>query len=212
MLKAVIFDFDGVVGDTMKDNCVAWEKSLLSFGIKIEPLEYYLLEGMGRFQIARYFINKYKIDPFKENEIVFRKEESYIQNNKFKIYPDIFAIFSYLNKHCINKALVTGASNSRLNKSLDNDLLSEFSVVITADDVVNSKPDPEPYNKALERLGLSPISCIVVENAKLGIQSAKSAGIKCFAIETTLDKTFLSEADEIFSSHEMILNKFKEIF
>jgi beta-phosphoglucomutase-like phosphatase (HAD superfamily) len=83
--------------------------------------------------------------------------------------------------------------------------------MITADDVTLTKPDPEPYLKAISRLNLKPENCIVVENSILGIESAKKSSCICFALETTLKKSYLSQADEIFSSHKELLTKFKSI-
>ena len=212
MIEAVIFDFDGVIGDTLVDNFYAWQKCLMTFDIQIKPIEYYLLEGMGRFEIARHFIKKHGINPSKENEIVELKEENYIQNNKFRIYPHILAIFDLLDKHNIKKGLVTGASRARLYKYMSTDILSTFSAIITSDDVSFNKPNPEPYIKALKKLNLNSNQCIIVENAPLGIEAAKSAGVTCFALETTLDRSYLTNADETFDSHLSLLNKINDLF
>ena len=59
MIRAVIFDFDGVLADTMFDNCKAWQEAFALYGFQMDAIEYYRLEGMGRFQIAEYFIEKY---------------------------------------------------------------------------------------------------------------------------------------------------------
>ncbi len=66
---------------------------------------------------------------------------------------------------------------------------------------MKSKPAPEPYLKAVEMLGVPKEQCLVIENAPLGIRSAKSAGLRCIAIPTYLDRDSLKEADVIVDSH-----------
>ena len=209
MFKAVIFDFDGVIADTMTDNCVSWQSALAQQDILIEPLEYYLLEGMGRFQIADFFIEKYGLDVSLRQVIASAKEEKYAEINNFRIYNEIELILKYLRAKSIKIGLVTGASRSRIKTCLNEVFLDYFDYTVTADDVINSKPDPEPYLKALAKLDIIAEETIVVENAQLGIRSAKAAACTCYAIETTLDKSYLSESDEIFKNHSDLFQKFK---
>ena len=75
-----------------------------------------------------------------------------------------------------------------------------FSVIITGSDVKNGKPHPEPFIKCLKRFNLKPIEAIVLENAPFGIQAAKKAGLKCLALETSLSKKYLYQADQVFKS------------
>jgi beta-phosphoglucomutase-like phosphatase (HAD superfamily) len=66
--------------------------------------------------------------------------------------------------------------------------------------VVHGKPNPEPYQTALDQLGLNKQDAFVVENAPLGIRSAKAAGLRCIALETSLAREYLKDADYVFSS------------
>lgn len=211
MIKAVIFDFDGVIGDTMKDNCIAWQKAFAQYNFNLDATEYYMLEGMGRFQIAQHFIEKYNLDASIKNEVVETKEINYKASNTFKIYDHVLDIFTLLKQHHIQTAIVTGASQDRITKYLDATIATQLTALVTADDVTNTKPDPEPYLKAVSKLNLNPEECIVVENAILGIKSAKAANCKCFALETTLTKDHLLQADEIFATHKELLTKFETI-
>ena len=204
MIEAIIFDFDGVVGDTMNDNFVAWEQAFSSFQVKITQIDYFLLECMGRFQIADELMKKHHMMDINKSELVNRKEQYYAKHHTFKLYPEIMDILSLIKENCFKIGLVTGASKSRIQNTIDKALLNYFSIIITSDDVENGKPDPEPYLKAIEALNVDASHCLVIENAQLGIQSAKKAGCKCFALATTLPKQYLEEADEIFSSHNQL--------
>jgi len=73
------------------------------------------------------------------------------------------------------------------------DFTKRFEVIITADDVRKTKPDPEPYTTAATRLSVSPERCIVIENAPLGVTAAKKAKMVCIALTTTLDQKYLNE-------------------
>ena len=212
MTEAVIFDFDGVVGDTMADNCTAWQQAFKEYDLSVNATEYYKLEGMGRYQIAEYFIDKYGLDPAIKEAIVIAKELYYKNNNTFKIFDGIAEIFSLLKNNGVPIAVVTGASRARISEHFEERYTAQLSALITADDVVNTKPDPEPYLKAIARLNVSSANCIVVENAILGIRSAKAAGCKCFALETTLPKEELILADEVFANHRDLLSRLQQLF
>jgi beta-phosphoglucomutase len=212
MTEAVIFDFDGVIADTMKDNCMAWKEAFSVYNFAMKDDEYYQLEGMGRFQIADHFIGKYKLDAAIKQEVADAKERIYKEKNSFRIYDHVHEIFSLLEKKNIPTAIVTGASRERISEHMDKKIGAQLSALITADDVKNTKPDPEPYLNAVKKLGKKAENCLVVENAILGIKSAKGAGCTCFGLETTLKKEFLKEADEVFATHKELLIKFEKMF
>jgi beta-phosphoglucomutase len=209
MIKAVIFDFDGVIADTMNDNFKAWEYAFLKYNLQIEKLAYFLLEGMGPKSIANHFLETKNFDKSIAENIVFEKEEYYKNNNNLRTYPEIFKIFEIIKNKNLQIGIVTGASKSRINQTLNTELLKYVSVLITSDDIKKTKPDPEPYLTAIKYLNLQACNCIVVENAILGINSAKAAGCLCFAIETTLDSEKLQNADICFKNHAALLEYFK---
>lgn len=212
MIRAVIFDFDGVLADTMSDNCKAWQDAFAVYGFHMDAIEYYGLEGMGRFQIAEYFIDKYFLESSIKKDVVEAKEMNYKKNNTFKYFQYVHDIFSFLNKKNIPIAIVTGASRDRIKEYLDEKISLHLNALVTADDVIHTKPDPEPYLSAATMLGINAKECLVIENAILGIQSAKSAGCHCFALETTMSATDLTEADEVFDSHKNLFTKLMTLF
>lgn len=209
MFRAVIFDFDGVVADTMNDNYLAWRYAFSNHNILIEKKDYFLLEGMGPKSIANHFLSENGIDKELSKNIIFEKEQYYLKHNKFKIYPEIRLIFDLLTKNKVEIAIVTGASRERISNTLEESIIQQTSVIITSNDVLNTKPHPEPYLLAIKNLKIESQECLVIENAILGIKSAKAAECLCFAIETTLDKTSLNEADNCFRNHSQLLTFFK---
>lgn len=80
-------------------------------------------------------------------------------------------------------------------------MLPWFDVLVTADDITRSKPDPEIYLKAAQLLGVDPGSCVAIEDAELGMQSAKSAGMRVIAfLNPNSGKQDTSKADFVVSS------------
>jgi beta-phosphoglucomutase len=140
------------------------------------------------------------------------KELYYKNNNTFRIYEGVQQIFDFLSVQGVAIAIVTGASRARISQHMPAELGSKLKALITADDVTHTKPHPEPYERAVTLLGKQPENCIVVENAILGIQSAKAAGCTCYALETTLTRTDLAMADDIFATHKDLLTKFETLF
>jgi beta-phosphoglucomutase len=212
MYEAVIFDFDGVIADTMADNCLAWQEAFAAYGLQISSDEYFLLEGMGRYQIAQHFIDKYKLDPAIESAVVKAKELNFKNRHQFRLYPEVPAILNLLSNKKIPVAIVTGASKERIERDLQPEIREQLTALVTADDVTHTKPHPEPYLKAIKKLAKPAGTCLVIENAILGIEAAKAAGCKCFALETTLQRKNLTQADEVFAQHSELLTRLEMLF
>lgn len=203
-IKAFIFDFDGVIGITMEDNFKAWEKAFNKYNLNIDDTTYYELEGNKALDVAKYFLkfNNSNLDP---QQIVNLKEEFYRQDNKFSYYHGVYELLNKLKKNNIKLALVTGANRERLEFTREKyktpiDVFSYFDIIVSATDIKNGKPHPEPYLKALEYLKIKSSEGLVIENAPLGIESAKAAGLFCVGITSTLKKEKLNKADIVFNS------------
>jgi beta-phosphoglucomutase len=198
--KAVLFDFDGVLGKTMEDNYNAWVDSLSSVGIEIQREEYFLIEGMPPKQVAKNFLEKNRFGLELVDDIVRSKEKHYLENKSFSLYEGAEKLIEKLKGYGFRLGLVTGASRERLMGTGVNQFLDKFDVLVTGDQVVNGKPDPEPYLLGAKKLNVEPLECVVIENAPLGIRSAKKAGMHCIAICSTLGREHLGLADQIISS------------
>jgi beta-phosphoglucomutase len=195
--KVVLFDFDGVIGNTMEDNFAAWRYAFSQYGINIDKNEYFLLEGMSARRIVEHFLTQNSKSPALIDKIVELKEKYYLENNTFSVYEDVEPLLPRLKSKGCLLGLVSGGSYSRLSSSLKKEYLEKFDVLVTGDRVNNPKPHPEPYLNAAKQLGVHPSTCIAVENAPLGIQSAKAAQMYCVAVTRTLDKKYLTDADKV---------------
>lgn len=204
MKKAIIFDCDGTLMDTMEFNFKAWKYALNLHNYDIEEKKYYFEEGKTPYSIVRGYTSNEEL----VKSIVELKEDYFLKNSQIKLVKGAKECLDLVFSKKILIAMVTGGANRRISKLIDElNLRDYFDVVITADDVSTGKPDAEPYLKALAMLNVKAEECYVIENAPSGIDSAKNANIECIALETTLSKEYLIKADKVFKNYDE-LNKF----
>lgn len=151
---------------------------------------------MNVHKIAETISKKYgfNIDPKKLLKI---KNKHYLENHSFSFYPKVSKLIDFLRKKGKKLAIVSASPREKLEKTVPKEFLKKFNIVISGDDTSEGKPNPEPYLVAMTKLNVSPEESVVIENAPLGVKSAKAAGAYCIALTTTLGKEYLKEADEI---------------
>jgi len=211
LIEAVIFDMDGVLTDSMKYHIKSWNYAFNQFNIFPSDEDFSLLEGMSYKETIDFICKKYKAE-LSQNEkekVYLIKKDKLSEVFHFEIYPQILEFISFLKNQNIKLALVSGANKEFVNKIINKYFKNDFEIIITGSDVKKGKPNPEPYLKAIDKLGCPINKIIVIENAPLGIQSAKRAKLQTFALTTTLDKKHLKKADKIFSSHKELIDYFK---
>ncbi|MBW2968144.1 HAD family phosphatase [Candidatus Woesearchaeota archaeon] len=197
--KAVLFDFDGVIADTGEDNFNAWKAAMDEEGVSIESEEYFALEGLGPGDVARVFCERHGIPEEHSKKIAEKKAMYYSRNNRFRLFPGAAELVSGLKNEHFLLGLVTGASEKRLRETMPKQVLEKFDVIIASESTSARKPSPEPYVLAAKKLGVADSDCVVVENAPLGVTSAKNAGMFCIAVCSTQSKEQLADADLVVS-------------
>jgi len=202
--KAVLFDLDGTLAITMEDHFKAWRAALLEYGIELNLEDYYPLEGLRLYEIAKRFSERYHLEDTDEKEIVKRKEKHYLDNHQFTLYPGVEELITLLSSKNVPIAMVTAGLENRLKSSVPSEFLKRFDSIVTGDGTEEGKPSPAPYLRAAKKLGVAPEDCIAVENAPLGIESAKNAGTYCIAICSTLNERYMERADEVLESFECL--------
>jgi HAD superfamily hydrolase (TIGR01509 family) len=194
----------------MDDNYDSWVYAFETIGITLERNEYFLLEGLNSEGVAETILERNNSDVSLVNQMADIKQKYYLQNNSFEFYPGIIDFINSIKKG-VKLGIVTGASAERLAKTVPDDFLAKFGSIVSGDKVQDPKPSPEPYILASRDLNISPSSCLVVENAPLGIESAKRAGMDCVAVCSTLDKRYLSGADFIIDDASLLRAFFQSI-
>jgi len=199
MIRAILFDHDGVLVDSMSYHVAAWKRVMARYGIEIDPLEIYLTEGATTLEVAAELFHRHNkpASPDQVQEIVREKRDEYLANNATQINEGVLDVLEYLKENRYRLGLVTGSIRSQVEPVLGPEIYATFDCIITAEDVERGKPDPEPYLRAIQKLHIAPSECLVIENAPLGIRAGKSAGCAVVAVTTTLAPYHLREADAI---------------
>lgn len=201
-VKAIIFDMDGVITDTMPYHYQAWKKVFSEAGLEVSRFDVYIREGQqGISTVIEVFRNKNKnIKNSDAKKLLVKKERLFKRTVKRKFIAGALGFLRYLGAKGFKLALVTGTSKTEVRKILPKGIYDIFDVIVAGDDCRRGKPNPEPYRKAVKKLKIGKKDSIVIENAPSGLESAKRAGLYCLAVETSLSKEYLSEADIVFKS------------
>ena len=208
MIRAIIFDFDGVITDSEPVHLKMFQKVLSEMGITLDAREYYEVylgmddkgcfttilkaNGIGTAsQLIQSLIQK------KTNYLM-----EYIKNDLF-IYPGVVELVGSAKKDYL-LAIASGALRHEIEFVLESaGIRSAFSVIVSAEDVSEGKPNPECFNKTLERLNgiggerIKKDECLVIEDSIAGIEAAKAAGMSCVAVTNTYSRDRLTLADKV---------------
>ncbi len=186
-LKCVIFDMDGVLYDSMKNHESTWMGCMKAEGVDFPAQEAYMHEGRTGFDTIGYAFKKYlgKEATLKDKERVYNEKVRLMGlAPKAKILPQMKELINSLKEKGLPVWVVTGSKQPTLLDKLNGDFGIDPNQIISAKNVTNGKPHPEPYLKAVAGSGFSASECLVVENAPLGIRSAKAANIVTIAVNT----------------------------
>ncbi len=196
-MKGIMFDMDGVLIDSMPYHAEAFQIAFKEdTNHEIDKNEIFLLEGMPCSELVKEILKRGKNDKQCDDNLVQkinkRKGQVFKEIQKAKAFEGVKELIDSLNCDNCVKAVVSGASKQEVESLLEKNGLSNFNVIITGDDLRDGKPDPEPFQTALDRLNLKPSEAIIVENSPLGVESAIRAGIQYIV---TLNNTPLKLSD-----------------
>ena len=204
-LQTVLFDMDGIIYNSMPAHQLSWDKTIEEWGLKAVPNESFLQEGRpSRLLINTLFQRSLNRDATDKeiNDFYKRKTELFFEYDKGALIPGIKETMKIVQERGLKPILVTGSAQPRLYERLNNDLPNVFTheTMITAHDV---KAGDLKSNQA-----------IVIENAPLGVESARNANIFTVAVNTgPLDDKVLIEAgaDILMESLEEFNNELPEL-
>ena len=179
--KALLFDCDGTIADSMPLHYVAWKRALGEHGCEFPEDIFYAWGGMPAAEIIATLGRQQGI-VMPIVDVEHRKEALY-----YEMLPDLRAVpevLAEIESNCalgegrLPMAVVSGSTRDSVTKSLVAlRLLDRFETLVCAGDYARSKPHPEPFLTAAQRLGVAPTSCLVFEDTEMGIQSATAAGM-----------------------------------
>ena len=180
--KAFLFDFDGTIADTMPAHLDAWNKALKIHRLTLSHEEHLEWAGRPTRQIVE-LLNQKHGTSINAEDFVRAKEAVYLASiSQVRAIASVVDIIkSYSGK--VLMAVVSGSRHKPVELTLAQlDLAKYFDVVICAEDYVNGKPDPDCFLLAAEKLQVPPNTCLVFEDASLGIEAAKRAGMACLRV------------------------------
>jgi HAD superfamily hydrolase (TIGR01509 family) len=189
MLKAVLFDMDGVLFDSMPNHAYAWSHAMTEYGLQMTPEEVYMNEGRTGSSTINLLAQRFwGRDATEEEKQLIYEAKSKVFNTlpEAKPMPGALETLQAVKAKGLRIVLVTGSAQTSLLEKLEKYYPGFFrqDLMVTGFDVKLGKPYPEPYLKGLQKAGIRPQEGIVVENAPLGVQAGHAAGIFTIAANT----------------------------
>ena len=218
-VRAILFDMDGVLFDSMKNHAEAWVRAMKENNLIMSREDVYMNEGRtGEGTIDIFAREQWGREATDEEKEYIYKVKSDIFNTLPHVEPieGALELLQAVKGMGIERVIVTGSGQKSLLERLEKNFPGIFKaeLMVTAFDVKHGKPHPEPYLMGLEKAGISAEEAMVVENAPLGVQSAKGAGIFTIAVNTgpLPDKVLYDAgADIVFPNHSALLKALPEM-
>jgi HAD superfamily hydrolase (TIGR01509 family) len=195
---------DGVISDSYSFHFDAWHEIFASRSVEFTKEDFTGLFGSRNDFIVGSVMGKHLPDRnvksmVREKEEAFRRKAT----GRIKPFPGAIALLNALKKGNFKLGLVSSAPMENIDLALSElDLAGIFDCIVSGQDVSESKPSPQTYLLAAEKLGTTPSNCVVIEDSPLGVKAAKTAGMKCLAVTNTHHRQYLHEADRVVDSLE----------
>ena len=200
--SAFIFDMDGTIVDNMAFHTKSWITFFEQRGMSIDAEEFFrTTAGRQGKEIIRAHMGEH----LEDHEVVALNQE------KEAVYRDLYGphrktvggfddLIARARQQGVVLAVATAAPTANIEFTLDGlDLRRHFDVIVGAADVARGKPNPDGFLLAAERCGVAPADCIVFEDAPLGVEAARRAGMRCVVLTTTLPAEAFAEFDNVIA-------------
>jgi beta-phosphoglucomutase-like phosphatase (HAD superfamily) len=185
VIKAVIFDMDGLILDSERLSFLGWKNVEKSFDIEVSSEIYIETIGKNKEEIKDIFISYFSSDL--DFERLYKKREKFIKNEIKKGFNLMKAglneLLSFLSEKNIKKIIASSANKNRIKYMCKTaKILENFDVIVSGQDIKKGKPAPDIFNLAVKKSSFSKDECIVLEDSMNGVKAALSAGIKTIHI------------------------------
>ena len=214
MIKACIFDLDGVIVDTAHYHYLAWKRLADELGYHLTELENERLKGVSRMQSLDIILQLAGISlNQKHRQMLADKKNYWFQEYIERMSPDeIFPGVKNLIQQLHGSGVSVGLASSSKNAKTVIRLLKmeqEFNAIVDGNMIRHTKPDPEIFLTTAEKLGIDAAFCVVIEDAEAGVEAALRAGMKCIGVGP---RALLHKADKVVSkTSEITLSAILEL-
>jgi len=214
-LEATIFDVDGVIVDTEQLQSDCFVKILKEIGHS-QPIltQYGTVQVPGETTEQTWERLKLSHDIGLETDVLsLRKRQTVLEalEDNLEPLPGLLPLLRELTRNRdISIAAASSAKTERIRKIIhDLGIADSFDAIVSSDDVSLVKPDPEPYILAADKLGVSPETCVAIEDTEAGVTAAKTAGMKVVAVPTIYTASMNFEQADMVVSSLTFINKRK---
>ena len=217
--KAVLFDMDGVLINSMPNHAVAWQRSMATFGIRMTAADAYATEGARAIDTIRQMVKRQQgrdISLDEAQRMYDVKARMFAEMPYAEVMSGAYELMEKIHRDGLQICVVTGSGQRPLISRLTTDfaLFVDEQHIITAYDVSRGKPNPDPYLMGMRRGGVEPWQTIVVENAPLGVKAGNAARAFTIGVNTgPLPSQMLADAgaDLVLGSMNELCQRWEEI-
>jgi len=215
-MKAFIFDMDGVIIDSQPIHFEVDAMVLKDFGVEIDQKELEQYAGMANEDIWSSLKEKYHLKqtlPEIIEYLLSKKAQSFKETNREPI-DGVIDLIHKLDEMNIPMALASSSARVLIDTVLEKYKIRDyFSYIISGDEVRKSKPEPDIYLTAAQKINVDPKDCVVLEDTKNGVIAAKTAGMKCIGFRNpNSGAQDLSKADVIVESIREVIEMINDMF
>lgn len=209
MLKAVIFDMDGVIIDSEPMHNKAYHDMFKEVGIDVSTELYESFTGQSTINICKRLCDHFNLNESPETLVALKRKhykQFFYSNSELGLIDGVLDLIKDYHSNGLTLVLGSSAAMTSINQIFDRfDLNQYFVAKLSGGDLKESKPHPEIFIKAAEATGFSKEECIVIEDSTNGIQAAKSAGIFCVGYDSFHSK------NQDYTKADMVITDFKDI-
>lgn len=206
IIKAVIWDMDGVIADTSIYHRQAWQQALQKRGVNYTEEDFRRGFGQRNEEIIKSVLGE-ETSVAEIKAISKEKEERFrsLVKPNIKLLPGVIELIKALTQYKFKLALASSTPMENLILLTGKlGVKGYFQVIVSAEDVTIGKPDPQVFLMAAKKLGVEPGDCVVIEDAVTGVTAARRAGMICLAVTNTNLRENLKEADLIVDTLETV--------
>ena len=215
MIKAIVFDFDGVLADSEPLHLRAYQEVLSALGITLTHDEYYA-HYLGYDDEVVFTTlaaaHGFELDARRLDALIAEKGRVFdaIIESGDLLYPSAVSCVERMAA-AFPLGIASGALRHEIEAILRGGRLNHhFRFIIASGDTPESKPAPDPYRRAVELHAVTPSECLAIEDSGWGIESAKAAGLWCVAVTNTYPRNQLAMADRVIDSLDELTPAFVE--